>query len=33
LAIMPALTAFLQQRPDEKAPFDQTVAALQAIPA
>jgi len=33
LAIMPALTSFLQQRPDERAPFDQTVSALQAIPA
>jgi flagellum-specific ATP synthase len=32
LAIMPALTSFLQQRPDEKAPFDQTVSAMQAIP-
>jgi flagellum-specific ATP synthase len=32
LAIMPALTSFLQQRPDERAPFDQTVSALQAIP-
>ena len=32
LAIIPALTSFLQQRPDEKAPFDQTVSALQAIP-
>ena len=33
LAILPALTAFLQQRQDEKAPFDQTLSALQAIPA
>jgi len=30
---LPALTAFLQQRQDEKAPFDQTLSALQAIPA
>jgi flagellum-specific ATP synthase len=33
LAVLPALTAFLQQRHDEKAPFDQTLSALQAIPA
>ena len=32
LAIMPALNSFLQQRPEEKAPFDQTVSAMQAIP-
>ncbi len=31
LAVMPALTAFLQQRPDEKVSFSQTIAALQAI--
>jgi len=33
LATMPALTSFLQQRPDEQPAFDQTVSALQAIPA
>jgi flagellum-specific ATP synthase len=32
LAVLPALTAFLQQRQDEKAPFDQTLSALQSIP-
>src|SRR5208337_3604851 len=32
LAVQPALAAFLQQRHDEKAPFDQTLSALQAIP-
>jgi flagellum-specific ATP synthase len=32
LAVLPALTAFLQQRQDEKAPFDRTLSALQAIP-
>jgi flagellum-specific ATP synthase len=32
LAVLPALTTFLQQRQDEKAPFDQTLSALQAIP-
>jgi flagellum-specific ATP synthase len=33
LAILPSLTAFLQQRHDEKAPFNQTLSALQAMPA
>jgi flagellum-specific ATP synthase len=32
LAVLPALTAFLQQRQDEMAPFDQTLSALQALP-
>jgi flagellum-specific ATP synthase len=32
LTVLPALTAFLQQRQDEKAPFDRTLSALQAIP-
>jgi len=32
LAIMPALAAFLQQRPDDKASFAQTISALEAIP-
>jgi flagellum-specific ATP synthase len=32
LAVMPALNSFLQQRPDDRAPFDRTLAALQAIP-
>jgi len=32
IAVLPALTAFLQQHHDEKAPFDQTLSALQAIP-
>jgi flagellum-specific ATP synthase len=32
IEILPALTAFLQQRSDEKAPLLETLAALQALP-
>jgi flagellum-specific ATP synthase len=32
LAVMPALNSFLQQRPDDRAPFDRTLASLNAIP-
>jgi flagellum-specific ATP synthase len=32
IAILPALTAFLQQQSDEKAPLLETLAALQALP-
>ena len=32
LAVMPSLNSFLQQRPDDRAPFDRTLASLNAIP-
>jgi flagellum-specific ATP synthase len=32
IEILPALTAFLQQRSDEKAPLAETLAALKALP-
>jgi flagellum-specific ATP synthase len=32
IASLPALTAFLQQRPDEKAPLEQTILAMKSLP-
>ncbi len=32
LATLPALTAYLQQRPDEKSPLEQTIAGLKNLP-
>jgi flagellum-specific ATP synthase len=32
IASLPALTAFLQQRPDEKAPLEQTILAMKNLP-
>jgi flagellar biosynthesis/type III secretory pathway ATPase len=32
IEVMPAVTKFLQQRGDEKAPLPSTLAALKALP-